>query len=659
MRRAIIYCVLLLPALTAHAEVPLDLVVMVDCPGGSRGAGVIFKMQGDRLFVVTADHVVRKGRDVSGAKGRPLDDVRVYTHFAPGVANSGKVVRRSEEDPELDLAIIEVAGMTTIDRGQIPLDVLGDLDEFRARAVNNQAKASVVGWHRDQKWNYLLESVKSMRGEQVRVYSPTFLDGGASGGAIFDDRQQLVGILQEYVSDEQIGRGLSIGKVLSWVKKSHPVALRPRAVVPAGWTDVFADDLKSANATNNLLLVHGQYTNGQGFVPKVGRGLWTGGGHESSAAWPNCALKLPFGVAFDFAVEDIRLATGGQPVVWLRGPGYGVSKNAAIVLRLEAGSRLLIQQGDVNLDAPLLLPEVLDPGDWYHLDLLVEKDHIRIGFQGRELGTRNYAAAGSLEGPLHAFVGLGSFHGLADSTFAVAYRNLEIRRRGDVRCADVARALQPDPMREKTGLAESGARVFFDATFPGANIGRIATSSPEAVTESAAGLSLFGVNALPVVWLDRAVEGDFEVDVEVSYPPVSDSVNFYLLLARADHKADGSAWPLVPGPGLSLAFPGGDGNVSIRQFSQGVKDLWEIARSPVLAETPFYAPVNGRMYHLRLVRQGTLLQAFSNGGLLVSSSPFPRDGTQTSYYVGLGQIYYGHPIVRRIRAAALSSNHHN
>jgi hypothetical protein len=153
MRRLLLLAALLLAASVAKADVPLDLVVMVDCPGGSRGAGIIFKLQGDRLFVVTADHVARKERDDSGAKGRPLDDVVVYTHFAPGVASKGKVVRRAEGDPELDLAIIEVAGMTTIDRGQIPFDVLGDVDQFRKRAAGKQAKASVVGWHGDQKWN--------------------------------------------------------------------------------------------------------------------------------------------------------------------------------------------------------------------------------------------------------------------------------------------------------------------------------------------------------------------------------------------------------------------------------------------------------------------------------------------------------------------------
>jgi hypothetical protein len=48
---------------------------------------------------------------------------------------------------------------------------------------------------------------------------------------------------------------------------------------------------------------------------------------------------------------------------------------------------------------------------------------------------------------------------------------------------------------------------------------------------------------------------------------------------------------------------------------------------------------------------------FSNGGLLFSVA-FPGDSaTPASYYVGMGQIYYGHPFVRRIRAIGLSSDH--
>lgn len=635
---------LLLCALVAAGDdaVPLDLVVMLEAPGGSRGAGIIFKKQGQRLFVVTADHVVRKESKV------PIEDVLVYTHFAPGVANPGKVVRR---DRPLDLAVIEIDRMTTVDSGQIPFAVLGDMNEFRERSSEAEVRASVVGWYADEKWNHRVEPVKPMTGNLVNVYSPDAISTGSSGGAIFDDRQQLIGLMQEYLTKEKIARGRSIAAVIAWLKESHPVALRPRPAVPLGWVDVFADDLKSADATKKLLLVHGQYTGGQGFTPRVRRGLWMGGGHMFSAAWPDCAVTPPFGVSFEFAVENLE--SGARPVLWLRGPGYGASRSAAIVLMIEAGRQLLIQHGETHLAAPVQLPEVLDLGDWYHLDVLVEADRIRIGFQGQEVGTYSYVSAGKFDGPLHAFVGLGAFQGITGSNFAVAYRNLEIRKPAatNVGCDDIARDLQP----RVTSTETAEGSVVFDAVFPGADIGRIATASPAAVADTSGGLTLYGINALPVVWLERTIQGDFDVDVEMSYPLVGDSVNFHLLLARADHKTDENAWPLVPGPGWAIAFPNGDGNVSIRQFPAQVSDLWAIASSPVaVQQTPFYAPVNGRPYHLRLLRRGALLRVFSNGGLLFST-PFPRDGeVATPYYLGIGQIF-GQSFVHRIKAVALTA----
>ncbi len=629
------------------AEVPLDLAVMIECANGPRGAGIIFKMQAQRLFVVTADHVVRKPND------RPIEEVKVYTHFEPGIARVGKVLRR---DQGLDLAVIAVEGMA-IDPGDLPFAVLGDVENFRKRtAQKGHTKAGVVGWYADEQWRFRLEPAVPMTEDTIYIHSPNFLNAGASGGPIFDEQQQLVGLFQGYVTETKNGRGRSISTVIAWLKKYFPVGLRPPPSVPAGWTNVFVDDLKTGTALNHALLVHGQYTSSSGgaFAPKIGKGLRVAGAHSLSAAWWDCALTPPFALALDFAVENLQT---GEPVMWLRGPGYGLSRKSAIILTIIGGKTLVLRQADKDLaPGPLELPEVLDPTDWYHLEVEVDAERVRVSFQGKDIGAWAYSVE-DMTGPLHSFVGLGAYHGAIGSKDAVVYRGFALRKpkKSGSSCMKVERLLFPlAKQSEAAPFGSPGAKVLFEDSFPGSKLSRKVTSSPSAVVETPQALSLQGINALPILWLDQPLQGDFQVDVEMSYPQIGDSVNFNLFLASGDHLSRDQGLPLVPGEGWALAFPDGEGNVTLRQFREAPVDFWAIAGSPLLAEIPFYAPVNGNHYDLRLRRRGNRLDVLSNRGHLFSVA-FPADGSlPRSYYLGMGQIYGG-SLVYKLRAVQITS----
>lgn len=109
-------------AADARPERAKPLVVMIghsDC-AGVIGAGIVVGVLSDRLYIATADHVVR-------CKGRRLDNtVEVRFHFLPGERVAAKVL--DTLDRGLDLTVLSVVGVRqhAIPVDDIPFGLLGD-----------------------------------------------------------------------------------------------------------------------------------------------------------------------------------------------------------------------------------------------------------------------------------------------------------------------------------------------------------------------------------------------------------------------------------------------------------------------------------------------------------------------------------------------------
>lgn len=201
-----------------------SLIVMVICksPAGQVeqvGAGIIFGVENDRLYVATAAHVVTGGADVQ-VKFRWLK-------------NTFKASVLKQVSRPLDLAVLSVTGLkgSEANVNALPFDRLGDPDSLkRGDLVFSLGNPRGVEWSVNKTPDPFLE-----KGEASLLnFGSQFILPGHSGGALLNEGWQLVGMI---VADSQpIGRAVSVAKILATLRDwKYPVALRaPYARLSSG-----------------------------------------------------------------------------------------------------------------------------------------------------------------------------------------------------------------------------------------------------------------------------------------------------------------------------------------------------------------------------------------------------------------------------------------
>jgi hypothetical protein len=212
----------------AQAPVPPDpreqarrLVVMVDGrfdDEATRGAGLVIGTRGDRLYVATAYHVVRR----DGAIAR---DVTVRLLSVPGQRLVATVLEHA--DRVLDLAVLSVAG----ERGQPP-STAGI--PFASLGVPRELKLGdplfAVGHPLGTAWgdNLTPYLFRKSDGDQL-VFEALSIQVGHSGGGLFDQRWRLVGMVVRDEPPNAVALSIEriVGRLADW---GYPIAL---AVPPA------------------------------------------------------------------------------------------------------------------------------------------------------------------------------------------------------------------------------------------------------------------------------------------------------------------------------------------------------------------------------------------------------------------------------------------
>ena len=196
-----------------------NLVVRIEAKIGdetSYGAGIIFGAENDRVYIVTANHVVRhgnrEGQDVDvrlrGLREKPLP-AKLESHF----------------DVEHDLAVVVVpnAKALGIDLNALPFDRVGE-----PAALTRGDPVFLAGHPNDMRWSLSVtpDGFVEQEDDWLRFESKSLFPGH-SGGVLLNFRLEIVGLLR---SDKQPnGEALSITKVLSTLKAwGYPVKLRKR-----------------------------------------------------------------------------------------------------------------------------------------------------------------------------------------------------------------------------------------------------------------------------------------------------------------------------------------------------------------------------------------------------------------------------------------------
>jgi alpha-tubulin suppressor-like RCC1 family protein len=182
----------------------------------SAGAGIIFGLDDNQIYIVTANHVVREG-DKDG------QDLRVELAFLPGKQLPAKLL--SHLDLKNDLAVLSVAGFNAygVKASLLVFDQLGD-----PGVLSRGDPVFLLGHPNGVPWSLTVtpDGFIAADGDWLRFESKSLFPGH-SGGALLNARLEIVGMLR---SDAQPnGEALNINTILTQLKSwQYPVQLRQR-----------------------------------------------------------------------------------------------------------------------------------------------------------------------------------------------------------------------------------------------------------------------------------------------------------------------------------------------------------------------------------------------------------------------------------------------
>jgi hypothetical protein len=218
------------------AEQARHLIVMLTARYGDDevvGAGILVGTGPDRLYVATANHVVRSG-------GRVPADIHVQFRSLPGERFPARLGEHRDDALDLTVLVVPDVRRHNIPVEQIPFDRLG-----APETLQKGAGVFPLGYARGRAW-YSPVRPDTMTGPPAGdrlVFESSFIARGHSGGGLFTEGWELVGMIEADEPPE--GRALSITRILARLQEwGYPVSLRPAA--PAG--DVAAGQVPRAPA---------------------------------------------------------------------------------------------------------------------------------------------------------------------------------------------------------------------------------------------------------------------------------------------------------------------------------------------------------------------------------------------------------------------------
>lgn len=187
--------------LSEHA---IDPVIMVAGQMGGTptfGAGIIFARQKDRLYAVTANHVVRSG-------GMSATDLTVKIRTAPNQSLPAHLLEPF--DDRLDLAVLSIDNLSAqnIDVCSLSLDHLSLPDMAKRGGL-----VYPVGNPNGVAWTIPVnpDAISQTSGDDI-VFQSSLIARGHSGGALINTAGQVLGMIQ--ADEPPYGRALNIHKIL-------------------------------------------------------------------------------------------------------------------------------------------------------------------------------------------------------------------------------------------------------------------------------------------------------------------------------------------------------------------------------------------------------------------------------------------------------------
>jgi alpha-tubulin suppressor-like RCC1 family protein len=260
----------------------------------SIGAGILVGSANDRLYVVTANHVVRRG-------ATEATDIRVELRGLPGEPVAAALTTRF--DAKLDVAVLGIAGMRAkgIDVAQLPFDRLGDPATL-ARGDGVRA----LGYPQGRPWGTsVAASPLASVSDSLLVFETSQVVPGNSGGALLDARGQIVGLVLDVLPPEATARNITQVNTLvrDW---GFPLALRGRFALAAPELVSAGEGFSCALRRDGAAFCWGSNDHGE---------LGSGARAEATSPVP-VATALKFASVSTGSTFTCALTTDGKPYCW-------------------------------------------------------------------------------------------------------------------------------------------------------------------------------------------------------------------------------------------------------------------------------------------------------------------------------------------------------
>jgi hypothetical protein len=198
------------------ADTVKELVVVIsgELDGAEiSGAGIIVGSKADRLYIATANHVVRKG-------ARDAQNLRVELKSLPG--ETFQALLQTHYDADLDLAVLRVSDVS---RHKIPVETLSWDRLGSSTALKRGSPVYPVGNPKGLAWITPVtpDKIADVVGDQIHFES-NFVREGHSGGGLFTERWELVGMI--LADQPPLSRALSMSRILKSLQQwNYPVSL--------------------------------------------------------------------------------------------------------------------------------------------------------------------------------------------------------------------------------------------------------------------------------------------------------------------------------------------------------------------------------------------------------------------------------------------------
>ena len=273
------------------------IVVMIQCTidgESSIGAGILFGAANDRLYVVTANHVVRSG-------ATQASDIRVELRGLPGEPVPATLTTRF--DAKRDIAVLSIAGVRAkgIDVAQLAFDRLGD-----PASLSRGDGVRALGQPRGGPWGSpVAASPLATVTDSLLVFETSQVVPGYSGGALLDARGQIVGLVLNVLPPDATARNITqVGEMLrEW---GFPVALRGRFTLAAPQLLSAGTGFTCALRRDGTAFCWGSNDHGE-----LGSGI-----RASSASPVPVSTSLKFASVSAGSTFTCALTTDGHPYCW-------------------------------------------------------------------------------------------------------------------------------------------------------------------------------------------------------------------------------------------------------------------------------------------------------------------------------------------------------